>query len=640
MPILSRRVAVQLQKKRQKLERMKQVRKSVNAGVVLFSAATVLQSVNTQTVVRAEDAITSSRVSKSQFLGFISEQARKIAASNDLYASVMIAQAALESGWGNSSLSRAPHYNLFGIKGSYNNSSVKKNTLEDDGSGNYYQATEQFRSYDSYASSLSDYAALLTGNNDPTNWRYNFYKGARVSQTSSYQDATAHLTGKYATDTRYGSKLNAIIQENNLTAYDTLRQSNALVNPTTTTTTTTTATRTTTPATPAPSASTAAGSYTVAAGDTYWALSKRFGVSVAELQALNAASGSSLYVGQTIKIPSQAPSAASTSSTTTTTTVTTKQADKTAPVASTTSSSYTVVAGDTYWALAKRFGVSVAELQALNAASGSSLYVGQSIKVPGQKTAPTVSSTTTVATTSTTPAPTTSQSTSTRVTTTTTTTSSSQYTVTSGDTYWGIARRYGVSVNDLIAANGNNRNYLAVGQKLVIPGKTATAATTTVSTRPTTVNSTPAPTQTTTPAATTGNYTVVAGDSLYAIASRHGISISQLMQANGLSQSSIIHPGQRLVVSNTAAAPSAVASTPTSTVPTASTATPTVTQTTSVQATPAVATPTPVAASGSHTVVAGDTLYSLAKRFGVSVDTLIQKNGGSTNIRVGQVINY
>lgn len=38
---------------------------------------------------------------------------------NDLYASVMLAQAALESGCGSSSLSLAPHCNLFGVKGTY-----------------------------------------------------------------------------------------------------------------------------------------------------------------------------------------------------------------------------------------------------------------------------------------------------------------------------------------------------------------------------------------------------------------------------------------------------------------------------------------------------------------------------------------
>ena len=54
-----------------------------------------------------------------QFIADIGPRAQVIAAANDLYASVMIAQAILESDSGQSELSQAPHYNFFGIKGSY-----------------------------------------------------------------------------------------------------------------------------------------------------------------------------------------------------------------------------------------------------------------------------------------------------------------------------------------------------------------------------------------------------------------------------------------------------------------------------------------------------------------------------------------
>ncbi|MCO4687773.1 peptidoglycan hydrolase [Streptococcus infantarius subsp. infantarius] len=50
------------------------------------------------------------------FIQTIGESARQIAAQNDLYASVMIAQAILESNSGQSKLSQAPNYNFFGIK--------------------------------------------------------------------------------------------------------------------------------------------------------------------------------------------------------------------------------------------------------------------------------------------------------------------------------------------------------------------------------------------------------------------------------------------------------------------------------------------------------------------------------------------
>ncbi|MDK6820721.1 glucosaminidase domain-containing protein, partial [Klebsiella pneumoniae] len=76
--------------------------------------------------------------------------AKQIAGRNNLYASVMIAQAGLESGWGNSTLAKAPNYNLFGIKGSFNGQSAEMNTLEDDGTGEYYQIKDKFRRYNSY----------------------------------------------------------------------------------------------------------------------------------------------------------------------------------------------------------------------------------------------------------------------------------------------------------------------------------------------------------------------------------------------------------------------------------------------------------------------------------------------------------
>lgn len=145
------------------------------------------------------------------FINQIAGTASQIAQANDLYASVMIAQAVLESNSGQSGLSAAPNNNFFGIKGAYNGASVTMKTWEDDGNGNAYEIDQAFRSYPSIADSLSDYAALLS---TPT------YAGVRQSNTLSYQDATAALTGLYATDTSYNVKLNSIIQAYGLTAYD------------------------------------------------------------------------------------------------------------------------------------------------------------------------------------------------------------------------------------------------------------------------------------------------------------------------------------------------------------------------------------------------------------------------------------
>ncbi len=152
-----------------------------------------------------------------QFLKKIADDAQEIGQKEGIYASVMMAQAILESGSGNSLLSSEPNHNLFGIKGSYKGSSVTFNTLEQDSSEQSYQIRAQFRKYPSYKESLEDYADLikngLTGNPD-------FYKPTWKSETKDYKEATKYLEGRYATDRQYSQKLNAIIEAYDLTKYD------------------------------------------------------------------------------------------------------------------------------------------------------------------------------------------------------------------------------------------------------------------------------------------------------------------------------------------------------------------------------------------------------------------------------------
>lgn len=147
------------------------------------------------------------------FIKKIALQASESALENDLYASVTIAQAILESGWGESGLS-ARNNNLFGIKGSYKGNSVNISTQEDDGSGNKYKIRANFRAYPSWDESIADHDYLLRhGLNG-------FYKGAWKSNTNNYKDATRFLEGRYATDTSYASALNRLIETYNLTRFD------------------------------------------------------------------------------------------------------------------------------------------------------------------------------------------------------------------------------------------------------------------------------------------------------------------------------------------------------------------------------------------------------------------------------------
>ena len=151
------------------------------------------------------------------FIHKIGESARKIGKEKELYASVMIAQAILESASGQSQLAQEPNYNLFGIKGTHNGKTVSMATQEDLGNGTLYATQAGFRVYENYEDCFNDYATLLkegiTGDS-------NYYSGVWKSNAKTYQEATKYLTGRYATDTQYDQKLNGLIETYDLTDYD------------------------------------------------------------------------------------------------------------------------------------------------------------------------------------------------------------------------------------------------------------------------------------------------------------------------------------------------------------------------------------------------------------------------------------
>ncbi|MGG5172982.1 LysM peptidoglycan-binding domain-containing protein [Pseudarthrobacter sp. J1738] len=169
------------------------------------------------------------------------------------------------------------------------------------------------------------------------------------------------------------------------------------------------------------------------------------------------------------------------------------------------------------------------------------------------------------------------------------------YTIKSGDTISGIAARYGLKTSEVLRINNLRATQIIYpGQKIKLSG-TATAA---------------APVKTTAPkptaiASTSGTYTVKSGDTLGGIAGRHGVSLSSLFSANGLSMSSIIYPGQKIRLSGSAA------STPAAVKPAASK--------------PAAS--KPATTTGTYTVKSGDTLGGIAGRHGVSLSSLLSANG-------------
>lgn len=239
--------------------------------------------------VHANEVEAQGDASQQAFIDSIGYSAASVASANDLYASVMMAQALLESSYGTSGLAAAPNYNLFGVKGSYNGQTVYMPTSEYL-NGQWVTMTEPFRSYPSYAESFQDHANVLK-TTLASSGDYH-YSGVWKSNTSSYMDATAALAGRYATDPSYASKLNWLIETYGLTAYD-WGTAEASV---------TSETPVAQSAVGQSSATLTTQSYTVASGDTLWGIAERFGLSVDQLMASNGISAELITVGQVLQV--------------------------------------------------------------------------------------------------------------------------------------------------------------------------------------------------------------------------------------------------------------------------------------------------------------------------------------------------
>lgn len=519
--------------------------------------------------------------SRQDFINQIGASAQTVAAQNDLYASVMIAQAILESGWGNSTLAAPPNHNLFGIKGNYYGQSVAMRT------GEYFNnqwvtITDHFRKYPSYAESLQDNAWVLK-----TTSFYPgvpFYGGAWKSRTTSYRDATAWLTGRYATDPGYAGKLNGIIEAYGLTAYDTPGGNTQGMAP---------SPAPSAPVTPSPSApnneNTVVGeTYRVVAGDTLYRISQRFGVSVGELKLWNNLSSDLIRVGQELVVTKKLadePSAPETQPE-----IAEKPAAPSVPnkpeVApekpTQTGSEYKVVAGDTLYSIAQRHGVSVAQLKQWNQLSSDVILVGQVLNISSTVTETEKPSTPQVT------QPSTPQAT------------EKSYKVASGDTLYRISQRFGVSVQNIKDWNYLKSDVIFVGQQLVLKQPTNS------------VKPSPTPTAPSRPDTSSGTYRVQAGDTLYSIANRHNMTVAQLKSLNQLA-SDVIIVGQTLKISG---------------------------QTEEKQPTKPSVSQSSEANTSTYRVKSGDTLYSIARQNDTTVGALKQANGLTSDvIVVGQMLS-
>ena len=454
------------------------------------------QAVADVPMVRAVQTNTSYSGNVQSFLNNVAPAARQVASARGLYASLMIAQAALESGWGGSYLSTAA-YNLFGVKWNGSGAYINLSTQEYYG-GAYHTVMARFQRYSSYTESLNAYADLICSH----------FPRSTKAQASSYAVAAQNLRngvyGTYATDPSYASKLISVIERYNLTQYDTETVMKPVSNNTNSNNNNSNNNSNTSVATN--------GTYTAVAGDSLWGIAHKFGMTLDELKKANGLTSNNLYVGQTLKVRK---SAQQNTNNETNQNQNSNGNNNDRPQQTVTSAeTYTVKSGDSLWGIATKHGCNVNDLKSWNHLSSNLIHVGQKLVI-GQK-----KSTVQQQQGKKEPQQTTSNET---------------YTVKSGDSLWKIATNHNMSVSQLKNLNKLSNDMIFVGQKLVVSEKKQSA--------PSQNQNKPSQNQVTKPS----TYTVKSGDSVWKIAHECGMSMNELVSLNGI-KNNLIFPGQVLKV--------------------------------------------------------------------------------------------
>ncbi len=426
------------------------------------------------------------------FLNNVAPAARQVASARGLYASLMIAQAALESGWGGSYLSTSA-YNLFGVKWNGSGAYINLSTQEYYG-GAYHTVMARFQRYSSYTESLNAYANLICSH----------FPRSTKSQASSYAVAAQNLRngvyGTYATDPSYASKLISVIERYNLTQYDTGTVMKPVSNNTNSNNNNNSNESIATN-----------GTYTAVAGDSLWGIAQKFGMTLDELKKANSLTSNNLYVGQMLNVRKS-----NQQNTNNETNQNSNGNNNDRPQQTITNAeTYTVKSGDSLWGIATKHGCSVNDLKSWNHLSSNLIYVGQKLVV-GQKKS-------------------TVQQQQQGQKGPQQTTSNRTYTVKSGDSLWKIATNHNMSVSKLKNLNKLSSDMIFVGQKLLVSEKKPSA--------PAQNQNKPSQNQVT----KTSTYTVKSGDSVWKIAHKYGMSMNELVSLNRI-KNNLIFPGQVLKV--------------------------------------------------------------------------------------------
>lgn len=338
------------------------------------------------------------------------------------------------------------------------------------------------------------------------------------------------------------------------------------------------------------------GVYCLRSGETVGAVAKRYHVSTqALLKANDIRDPRRLGVGTALTIPGHRPKASAS-----TYAATTRPGIRTAAI------THRVRPGETIGALAARYGMTSSALARANGIRNvNRLRVGQVLEVPGHATtasAPRAEPKRAVAKAAikadSAPARVATREAERNAFTVPAVTDPPRraagahrtHKVRSGESPAVIAKRYGVGVDALLRANGvRDARRIQVGRTLVIPGTgTARAAAAPAS------------------AAVRNTYKVASGDTIGNIADRHGVSTSELLRANGIRDARSLQVGRTLVIPARGKGARTAQRAP--------------------------------AAAKTHTVRQGDTLYSIARRYNVTVNALTSANAirNAASIRIGQ----
>ncbi len=148
------------------------------------------------------------RLSPSEFSRLFGPVAREASKRSGVPASIILAQAALETGWGSSTIGDAK--NLFGIKGTGPAGSIRVPT-EEVINGRRVTINDNFRKYNSWQESIEDHGRLLQNSR---------YARAMAVKNDPDQFARELQRAGYATDPEYASKLISIMKSNNLYQYN------------------------------------------------------------------------------------------------------------------------------------------------------------------------------------------------------------------------------------------------------------------------------------------------------------------------------------------------------------------------------------------------------------------------------------